>query len=72
MVNQNIEGIQRTCYSHMETVQPFEPTMIRCKFELGAHHLKDGKLEKGDIAQEQKTQLNHVNALSAEDGCKYP
>ena len=25
--------------------------------------MKDGKLEKGDIAQEQKTQINHVNAL---------
>ena len=30
---------------------------------MGADHVKDGKLEKGDIAQEEKTQINHVNAL---------
>ena len=52
-----------TPLKNMEIVQPFEPSMIRCKFGIGVDHVKDGKLEKGDIAQEQKTQINHVNAL---------
>jgi len=47
----------------MEIVQPFEPTKIRCKFGIGAGHVKDGKLNKGDITQEQNTQINHVNAM---------
>ena len=52
-----------TSLKNMEIVQPFEPSMIRCKFGIGSNHVKDGKLEKGGIAQEQKTQINHVNAL---------
>jgi len=55
-----------TSPKNMEIVQPFEPTMIRYKFGIGADHVKDGKLEKGDIAREQRTQINHVNALKME------
>ena len=47
----------------MEIVQLDEPTMIRCKFGIGADHVKDGKLDKGEIAKELKTQINNVNAL---------
>jgi len=48
----------------MEIVQLDESTMIRCKFGIGTDHVKDGKLDKGEIAKEQKTQINNVNALN--------
>jgi len=37
--------------------------MIRCKFGIGADHVKDGKLDKVKISQEPKTQINNTNAL---------
>ena len=52
-----------TSLKNMEIVQLNEPTMIRCKFGIGADHVKDGQLDKREIAKEQKTQINNANAL---------
>ena len=52
-----------TSLKSMEIVLPDEPTILICKFGIGADHVKDDKSDKGEMAQEQKTQINNVNAL---------
>ena len=59
----SLAGGMITSLKNMEIVQWDEPTMIRCKFGIGADCVKDGKLDKREITRELKTQINNANAL---------